>query len=255
MPRHPHAGAPSWAVFNVTVTPISAMFSPPIAALTLDLDDTLWPVWPAIARAEEVLHTWLCTHAPATAQRFDLAGLRRLRDEVGRQRFDLVHDLTEVRRESLRRALREAGDDVALAEPAFEVFFAGRHEVTLYADVLAALERLAARFPLWALTNGNADIERVGLGRFFRGSLSARQCGVGKPDARIFALACSHLGAAPATVLHVGDDLVLDVAGALAAGLQAAWVVREDTAHRGREAPAGVQTCADLDELAHRLGC
>jgi HAD superfamily hydrolase (TIGR01549 family) len=231
------------------------MPSEPIVALTLDLDDTLWPVWPAIARAEQRLHTWLCTHAPATAQRFDLAGLRLLRDEVGRERFDLVHDLTEVRRESLRRALRAAGDDAALAEPAFEVFYAGRHEVTLYADVLSALERLAARFPLWALTNGNADIARVGLGRFFRGSLSARECGVGKPDARIFSLACSHLGVSPANVLHVGDDLVLDVAGALAAGLQAAWIVREDTAHRGRDAPDGVQTHGNLMELAQQLGC
>mgnify|MGYP003353772201 CR=1 FL=1 len=32
-------------------------------ALTLDLDDTLWPVWPAIERAEAVLHDWLKAHA------------------------------------------------------------------------------------------------------------------------------------------------------------------------------------------------
>jgi putative hydrolase of the HAD superfamily len=51
-----------------------------IRALTLDLDDTLWPVWPAIQRAEAALHGWLLRHAPATAARFDVVALRALRD-------------------------------------------------------------------------------------------------------------------------------------------------------------------------------
>ena len=36
-------------------------------ALTLDLDDTLWPIWPTIARAEQALQDWLRQHAPRTA--------------------------------------------------------------------------------------------------------------------------------------------------------------------------------------------
>ena len=35
-----------------------------ISAISLDLDDTLWPVWPAIERAERVLHAWLVKEAP-----------------------------------------------------------------------------------------------------------------------------------------------------------------------------------------------
>lgn len=50
-----------------------------IRALTLDLDDTLWPVGPVIARAERLQREWLERHAPATAAAFDAAGLRRLR--------------------------------------------------------------------------------------------------------------------------------------------------------------------------------
>jgi putative hydrolase of the HAD superfamily len=39
-----------------------------IAAITLDLDDTLWPIEPVIARAEERLDAWLKIHCPrATA--------------------------------------------------------------------------------------------------------------------------------------------------------------------------------------------
>ena len=35
-----------------------------IQAISLDLDDTLWPVWPTIERAERALHDWLQRHAP-----------------------------------------------------------------------------------------------------------------------------------------------------------------------------------------------
>ena len=43
---------------------------PPPLALSFDLDDTLWPIWSAIERAEQVLHGWLTDHAPATAARW-----------------------------------------------------------------------------------------------------------------------------------------------------------------------------------------
>jgi putative hydrolase of the HAD superfamily len=42
-----------------------------------------------------------------------------------------------------------------------------------------------------------------------------------KPDPRLFHAAARLLGARPADVLHVGDDLDLDVRGALAAGFRA----------------------------------
>src|SRR3954451_6968263 len=103
MPLVPVAGRPP-------VPPgheVSMNFST-IRALTLDLDDTLWPIAPAIARAEVVLHAWLARNAAATATRFDVAALRVLRDEMAHARPDIAHDFSAVRRESLRRALVEA---------------------------------------------------------------------------------------------------------------------------------------------------
>jgi putative hydrolase of the HAD superfamily len=222
-------------------------------ALTFDLDDTLWPIWPAIARAEVVLHRWLGEHAPATAARFDVAGLRVLRNRVAAENPQWLHDLSAMRRESLRMALVEAGDDGALAEPAFEVFFAERQRVELYADVLPALQRLAARYPLMALSNGNADIGRIGLGEYFVAGLSAREFGVAKPDPRIFHEACRRLGVDAENVLHVGDDLAMDVHGALAAGLQAAWVHR--AADEPADPPPGASRWTELQSLAAHLGC
>jgi putative hydrolase of the HAD superfamily len=230
------------------MTPVS------IRALTLDLDDTLWPIAPAIARAEACLHEWLRKHAPATAMQFDIPALRAKRDEVARQQAHLAHDFSAVRRESLRLALHDAGDDPGLAEAAFDAFFAARHQFEFYPEVVDALRRLACRFPIMALSNGNADITLTGVAASFQGAISAREFGVGKPDPRIFHEACRRLGCAPADVLHVGDDLVLDVLGARSAGLQSVWLLREHC--EGVPAIGGDATSvACLATLADRLGC
>jgi putative hydrolase of the HAD superfamily len=200
----------------------------PVRAITLDLDDTVWPIAPVMVRAEGVLDDWLRQHAPNTAQRFPVEAMRALRDEIAAQRPDLAHDFTTQRRLTLERMLRESGDDIALAKPAFDVFFAARCEVEHYADSEAALQRLAARLPLAALTNGNADLVKIGLMPLFRFQLGAREHGRAKPDASIFHAACSRLELEPAQVLHVGDDIELDIVGGVQAGLRTCWINREE---------------------------
>lgn len=225
-----------------------------LTAITLDLDDTLWPVWPAIERAEALLLEWLRQHAPATGSVHDARSLRALRVQVEQLYPDRLHDLSLLRLESIRLALKQQGDDERLAEAAFEVFFAARQQVEFFEDVLPALERLAARWPILALSNGNADVQRVGLGRFFTGSLSAREFGRGKPEAAIFHEACARLGAEHGRVLHIGDDGALDVDGALQAGLRAAWVQRADMPAMATPLGRPHHTVADLLALADEIG-
>lgn len=196
-------------------------------ALSLDLDDTLWPIWPAIERAERALDGFLREHCPRTANRFPVHRMRRLREEVAAEHPHLVHDYTEQRRITLRRALEQCGDDPAHAEPAFEAFFAGRNQVEFYPDALEALQRLAARLPVAALTNGNADLARIGIDQHFICFISAREQGHAKPDAPIFQATCERLGLAAGEVLHVGDDPLLDVMGARRAGMGSCWINRK----------------------------
>jgi len=230
------------------------MFEPgKIRAITLDLDDTLWPIWPAIERAEKALHDWLAQHAPMTAALFSSpAALREIREHMATARPDLKHDMSALRRESIRLALYRAGEDPLLAEAAFDTFFDHRQRVTLFDDALPALEFLAARYPVVGLSNGNADLERIGLARFFRASIHAREFGVGKPDPRIFHAAAGAAEVQPDEVLHIGDDATLDALGALNAGMQAAWLNRADQAWPHAQEPH--VTLTSLDELRALLG-
>jgi 2-haloalkanoic acid dehalogenase type II len=222
-----------------------------IRAISLDLDDTLWPIAPVMLRAEERLDAWLQTNCPRAAVHYPIHTMRELRDRVARENPHLTHDFTAQRRLSLRTALLPHGYDDGHVDAAFAEFYAARNQVELYADVLAALERLAARFPLVSLSNGNADIERVGLSRFFAFSISAREFGMAKPAPQIFQAVCARLGLAPESVLHVGDDPDQDVAGAAGAGLRSAWINRS----RGQWSHPHVPdlSVCDLHELADRL--
>ena len=225
-----------------------------IRAITLDLDDTLWPIWPTIARADQAMRDWLAERAPAAAR---LAAApeqaRAARDAALREHPELAHDLSRLRCEAIRWLLRQSGEDPSLAEPAFEVFFEWRQRVELFADALPALEFLSARFPLVAISNGNADLGRVGLAPFFQAAISAREFGVAKPDPRIFHAAAQAASVAAEQVLHVGDDARLDAVGALNAGMQVVWVNRE--AHAWTHAPLRPHAVvADLVALCALLG-
>ncbi|MFO7339199.1 MAG: HAD-IA family hydrolase [Lysobacteraceae bacterium] len=198
----------------------------PVRAITLDLDDTLWPFAPIAERIDRVLHEWLLEHSPATAAMYPVEAMRRLRERVFHDNPHLHHDLSALRRLALREALETSGADPALLEPAYEAFYAARNQVQCYPDALDALARIAARVPVAAVTNGNADLRRIGLAHLFAFQLGAREHGAAKPAASIFHAACARLGCDHGQVLHVGDHPEMDVAGAARAGLRSCWINR-----------------------------
>jgi FMN hydrolase / 5-amino-6-(5-phospho-D-ribitylamino)uracil phosphatase len=103
-----------------------------------------------------------------------------------------------------------------LADHALEVFLTARNRVALYPDVRPALERLRARYRLFAVSNGNADLRAAGIADLFDGHVTARGAGAAKPDERIFMRMLGEAGVRAADVLHVGDDPLADVVGARA---------------------------------------
>ncbi|HAI58893.1 MAG TPA: HAD family hydrolase [Xanthomonadaceae bacterium] len=225
---------------------------PDIRAISFDLDDTLWPIRPLIERAETALHAYLARHCPRTAAAWPIPRMRELREQVAREHPQLAHDFTAQRLISLERALAGSGDDVAHAQPAFEALYLERNRVAFYADALPALDALGARFPLASLTNGNADLGRIGIAGRFTVRVAARERGVAKPERAIFAHTAAALGVELADMLHVGDDPWLDIDGAARAGMRTCWVNRDGSAWP-TELPPPDLAVATLDALVAAL--
>jgi len=203
-----------------------------IRALTIDLDDTLWDVTPVIRRAERKLGEWLTEKYPRIPERYTPADMMALRRKVVAENPQQAHDFRFLRRAVMGEMARTVGYADTLAEEAFAVFDRYRNEVEFFADVLPALERLHPRYRLVAVTNGNADLHRIGVGHLFHGIVTAVSAGAPKPHPQIFAQAMEHARSEPAEVLHVGDHPDHDIEGARRAGMLTVWVNR-----RGEEWP------------------
>src|SRR3954468_23163266 len=93
-----------------------AMKPEDVKAITLDLDDTLWPSAPVLAAAEQTLHTWLEQHAPALAAALPPPLFAQFRRTIAAELPAISHDFTALRHEALKRALALHREDVSLAD-------------------------------------------------------------------------------------------------------------------------------------------
>lgn len=199
-----------------------------ILGITIDLDDTLWPIEPVIDGAERRLYEWLSENCPRVTRDHTVDSMRELRLSIAQTNHEVAHDLGELRRRSLARLIViEGGYPRHMVDNAMAEFLKHRNNVELFPDAMPFLERAASRsFPLLSITNGNADLQRIGLDHLFHHHVSAANVGAAKPDARLFQAACDRLQAPPEKVLHIGDHPVQDILGAARAGMKTVWVNR-----------------------------
>ncbi|HEX3949399.1 MAG TPA: HAD family hydrolase [Steroidobacteraceae bacterium] len=216
--------------------------------LSFDLDDTLWAVEPVILAAEGAMLAWLKERHPELMREHDRESLRAMRVRLAQRYPERSHDMTFLRHRALAEMFTNGGHDASHADEAFEVFFAARNRVKLYDEVAPSLERLSARYRLFALSNGNADLRRCGIAHWFEGHITAISAGAAKPDARIFKCLLDQAGVAAAQVLHIGDDPQLDVIGATQAGMHAAWLNRDAKTWPGHLPPPArtIRTLAEI---------
>lgn len=228
-----------------------------IRLITFDLDDTLWSVKPVIVAANNALRVWLANHAPRLEE-LTVERLGQLRGELVAQQPLLDQRVSELRYQVLLRALLQSGyaEDEArdIAEQAFQVFLAARQNVELFSDVLPTLEQLRRDYMLGALSNGNADVRRVGLSKYFSFALNADMLGVAKPEPEVFlaALACAQVK--PAQSIHIGDHPEHDMFGAQQVGMRTIWFNPEQKIWTGeREPDAQINQISQLPDLIKRF--
>ena len=197
-----------------------------IRVITFDLDDTLWDNVPTITKAEIETRKWI-ENKVGKIDWGDLNDFLNLREELIKEDESIKWDISKLRKEIFRRKLAHITPEKyrnKLVEDAFAVFISRRHEVKLFDGVEIALKQLSKNFLLGVLTNGNADIFRFNIGKYFSFSVSSLEAKNSKPNRAHFDKAIEIMKNIKFDkILHIGDHQVNDILAAYDLGIESLW--------------------------------
>jgi len=202
----------------------------PIQAITFDLDDTLYENTSVIVNAERSLIEFMHNRYPATKHVSKDFWRAQQKTHILANPL-LKNDMGELRRLSLESGFMDIGlsdkELCAATKMCFEHFYFQRSNFTLNNNVHFLLKTLSDSLPLVAITNGNVDLQQIGLKRYFSACFQASTELPMKPHKSMFNAAQAHLNIPHGSILHVGDSLQKDIYGALRAGYQTAWYAED----------------------------
>ena len=231
-----------------------------VKAMTFDLDDTLYNNEPIIRQAEAALNTHLKQYHPKAAALTPTHWQQLKRDaitanptyssDMGKLRLAvlnaaLIHDIPPQDTHTLDAAVQAC----------FDCFYHARSEFDLADDVHKTLSTLSENMTLVGITNGNVNADQIGITPYFDTILHASTSRPMKPSRAMFDEAASFIGDAPENILHVGDNIIKDVYGAINAGFQSAWFACNREMHLPRERASVLPHVAldSFNELAYFL--
>ena len=197
-----------------------------IKMITFDLDDTLWDNKPTITNAEIKTRKWIEDRVGAI-EWGDLNDFLQIREALIKKDKSIAWDISKLRIEIFKEKIkgRASADEITkLAEDAFGYFLKKRHEIELFPGVESALKALSENYVLGVLTNGNADIHKLSIGKYFEFSISSLEAQDSKPNKSHFELAKSYLpNLKYSEMLHIGDHQINDIFGAHTLGIEVLW--------------------------------
>ncbi len=219
-----------------------------IKLITFDLDDTLWPIHDVIRKANKKQMEWFKEHCPELLTQDFMA----IRTELVERHPKQAGDLTWLRKAASKQAALNVGlsEERAgeIAEESFAVMLKERNKVTLFEGALDCLESLSKFYKLIALSNGNADLNTIGIRHLFTEHFKAQGDIPAKPDPTMFNLALEHAGVSASEAVHIGDDLTCDIEAAKALGFK---TIYSDLLNRqdAKSTEAADLTLTDFKEL------
>lgn len=198
-----------------------------IAALTFDLDDTLYDNHPVITRTEQESLEFVRGYHPRLAT-LQAADFQHMRQQLRTENPDIYHDVTEWRRCAVEQLMLRAGLNASEAQrgsgAVMAHFASWRSRIEITEPIHRILERLAQKWPLAVITNGNAEPHLFGISQYFRFVLRSGPHGRAKPFSDMYALCCEKLALPASQIMHIGDDLTTDIAGAINYNMQTCWI-------------------------------
>ena len=197
-----------------------------IKAITFDLDDTFWDVKPVLINAEMKTRKFI-EDSIGPLEWGSWEDFKLIRERLIVEDASYEFDVGKLRKKLLLMKIQEQISDPEtaneLSEKAFQLFFKERNKVEFFPYVLDEIEKLAQIYELGCLTNGNADIEMIGIGKFFKFNISSKDVNANKPNKNHFQKAVELLGISKEEILHIGDHKINDMVGAISYGVKALW--------------------------------
>ena len=210
----------------------------PFQAITFDLDDTLYDNNSHMPVAEAAFLKDLHRQYPSTCD-LDPDDWRHYKQTALQLNPDLKNDMGELRRHILNSVFSTLGyKGLQLKDSvnhSFESFYFHRSNFKINENIHSLLIQLAQRYPLVAITNGNVNLEQIGLAPYFVHIFKANMAQPMKPHKAMFDASKSLLNLQAGQILHVGDNLQNDVFGAIKAGFQSAWYAHDRNMNLNKE--------------------
>jgi len=192
---------------------------------------TLWDFEKVMRHSLSITLADLRRHIPNQAS----AGLTvdmmiEIRNSVADELKGRVINLEDIRFHAFKRTLESIGCyNDTLAAHLNTLYLKHRFEdIELYPDVMPVLDILRSDFTIGLLSNGNGYPEKCGLPDRFSFVVFSQDVGVEKPHSGMFRAACRHAGCDPCELIHIGDSLGSDVAGANGVGAISVWLNRDN---------------------------
>ena len=226
-----------------------------ISVISFDGDMTLWDFQKVMRHS--LKHTLVELQKQVSTPRaseLTVDEMIVIRDQFAEEVKDKIWSFKEIRQRAFERTLEHVGHpDKNLAAHLNTIYRKHRFEdIELYPDVIPTLDVLAPHFKLGLLSNGNTYPERCGLEGYFAFVVFSQDVQVEKPDRRIFEITAQRVGCEFAELLHVGDSLQTDIAGAWNAGVCSVWLNRESVPNDTETQPD--YEVASLTEIPAILG-
>lgn len=201
-----------------------------ISTISFDGDMTLWDFQKVMRHS--LKHTLAALQKQRPTPRvlkLTIDEMIAIREQFAEEVKGELWNLEEIRRQAFERTLEYVGcPDKDLAVHLNAIYLKHRFEdVELYPDVVPTFDILAPHFKLGLLSNGNTYPERCGLDGRFAFVVFSQDVQVEKPHPRIFEVTAERADCELAEMLHVGDSLENDVAGARNVGVPSVWLNRD----------------------------
>lgn len=195
-----------------------------VFVIIFDFDDMLWLFVFIGVCIDQVLYDWMCEYSFVIVVMYLVVVMWELCECFFYDNLQLYYDLSVLCWLILCEVLENSGVDFVLLELVYEVFYVVCNQVEFYFDVLDVLVWIVVKVLVVVFSNGNVDLQCIGLVYYFSFQFGLCEYGVVKFVVSIFYVVCDCLGVLLVYVLYVGDYVDMDVVGVMQVGLCGCWI-------------------------------